>query len=121
MKRNELNKLMKTSNKHINLNLFHSLCMEYNLSITLETDCVIHAIIPSKYVIGSFILEYNKITDSLYMPLNMDIDKGKIYLFSTAHYSPTLFKIMCRKFLKLEKELKDNEIQLRQDRLQSDF
>ena len=121
MKRNELNKLMKTSNKHLNLNVFYSLCKEYNLSIKLETDCVIHAIIPSKYVIGSFILEYNKITDSLYMPLNIDRDKEKIYLFSTGHYSPTLFKIMCRKFLKLEKELKEIEIQQRQARLQSDF
>lgn len=109
---------MKTSN---NLNLFYSLCKEYNLSIKLETSCVIHAIIPSKYVMGSFILEYNKITDSLYMPLNMDRDKEKIYLFSTGHYSPKLFKILCKKFLQLEKELKENEIQLRQARLQSDF
>lgn len=112
---------MKTSNKHLNLNVFNSLCKEYNLSIKLETDCVIHAIIPSKYVMGSFILEYNKITDSLYMPLNMDRDNGKIYLFSTGHYSPKLFKILCRKFLKLEKELKEIEIQQRQARLQSDF
>ena len=112
---------MKTSNKHINLNLFYSLCKEYNLSIKLETDCVIHAIIPSKYVMGSFILEYNKITDGLYMPMNMDRDKEKIILFSTAQYSPKLFKIMCRKFLKLEKELKEIEIQQRQARLQSDF
>ena len=121
MKRNELNKLMKTLNKHLNLNVFYSLCKEYNLIIKLETDCVIHAIIPSKYVMGSFILEYNKITDSLYMPLNIDRDKEKIYLFSTGHYSPTLFKIMCRKFLKLEKELKEIELQQRQDRLQADF
>lgn len=112
---------MKISNKHINLDLFYSLCKEYNLSIKLETDCVIHAIIPSKYVMGSFILEYNKITDSLYMPLNMDRDKEKIYLFSTGCFSPKLFKILCRKFLQLEKELKENEIQLRQARLQSDF
>ena len=112
---------MKTSNKHINLNVFYSLCKEYNLVIKLETSCVIHAIIPSKYVMGSFILEYNKITDSLYMPLNMDRDNETIILFSTAHYSPKLFKIMCRKFLKLEKELKEIEVQQRQARLQSDF
>ena len=56
---------MKTSNKHLNLNVFNSLCKEYNLSIKLETDCVIHAIIPSKYVMGSFILEYNKIPTAI--------------------------------------------------------
>ena len=109
---------MKTSN---NLNIFYSLCKEYNLSIRLETSCVIHAIIPSKYVFGSFILGYNKITGSLYMPLNIYRDKEKIILFSTGNYSHVLFKIMCRKFLKLEKELKEIEIQQRQDRLQSDF
>lgn len=110
-----------TSNKHINLNLFHSLCKEYNLAIKLETSCVIHAIIPSKYVKGSFILEYNKITDSLYMPHNMNRDNEKIILFSAAHYSPILFKMLCRKFLKLERELKEIEIQQRHARLQSDF
>lgn len=108
---------MKISNKE----LFYSLCKEYNLSISLETDCVIHAIIPSKYVLGSFILEYNKVTKSLFMPLNIHIDKNKIMLFSVANYSPKLFKIMCLRFLKLEKELKEIEIQRRQDRLQSDF
>ena len=41
-----------TSNKE----LFYSLCKEYNLTIKLQTDFVIHAIIPSKYVQGSFIL-----------------------------------------------------------------
>ena len=112
---------MKTSNKHINLNVFYSLCKEYNLSIKLETDCVIHAIIPSKYVMGSFILEYNKITDSLYMPLNIQRDKDKIILFSTGCFTTKLFKIMCRKFLKLEKELKEIEVQQRQAHLQSDF
>ena len=110
-----------TSNKHINLNLFYSLCKEYNLTIILQTSCVINAIIPSKYVMGSFILEYNKITDSLYMPLNIDRDTKKIMLFSTAHYSPILFKRLCKKFLKLDKELKEIEIQQRQARLQSDF
>lgn len=108
---------MKTSNKE----LFYSLCKEYNLSIKLETDCVIHAIIPSKYLLGSFILEYNKVTKSLFMPLNIHIDNNKIMLFSVANYSPKLFKIMCMRFLKLEKELKENEVQQRQDRLQSDF
>ena len=108
---------MKISNKE----LFYSLCKEYNLTIKLETDCVIHALIPSKYVLGSFILEYNKITDTLFMPLNMNSDNGKIILFSVANYSPKLFKIMCRKFLQLEKELKEIEVQQRQARLQSDF
>lgn len=117
MRGNELKKQTKTSNKE----LFYSLCKEYNLSIKLETDCVIHAIIPSKYVLGSFILEYNKVTKSLFMPLNIHIDNNKIMLFSVANYSPKLFKIMCLRFLKLEKELKENEVQQRQDRLQSDF
>lgn len=108
---------MKISNKE----LFYSLCKEYNLIIKLQTDCIIHALIPSKYVLGSFILEYNKVTDSLFMPLNIHIDKNKIMLFSIANYSPKLFKIMCNKFLRLEKELKEKEIQQRQDRLQSDF
>lgn len=108
---------MKISNKK----LFYSLCKEYNLTIRLQTDCVIHAIIPSKYVLGSFILEYNKITDTLFMPLNIHIDNNKIMLFSVANYSPKLFKILCLRFRKLEKELKEIEIQQRQDRLQSDF
>lgn len=108
---------MKTSNKE----LFYSLCKEYNLTITIQTSFVIHAIIPSKYVKGSFILEYNIINDSLYMPLNIQRDNKNIYLFSVAHFSPKLFKIMCLRFLKLEKELKEYEIQQRQDRLQSDF
>ena len=42
-------------------------------------------------------------------------------LFSFDNYSPKHFKIMCKKFLKLEKELKEIEIQHRQDQLQSDF
>ena len=108
---------MMTSNKE----LFYSLCEEYNLTIKLQTDFVIHAIIPSKYVQGSFILEYNKVTNTLFMPLNIHIDNEKIMLFSFSNYSPKLFKIICRKFLKLEKELKEIEIQHRQDRLQSDF
>ena len=109
---------MKTSN---NLNLFYSLCKEYNLTIILQNQYVIHAIIPSKYVVGGFILEYNISKDSLYMPANIQRDNKNIYLFSVAHFSPKLFKIMCLRFLKLEKELKEDEIQQRQDRLQSDF
>ena len=59
---------MKTLN---NLNLFYSLCKEYNLTINLQTKYVIHAIIPSTYLVGGFILEYNISKDSLYMPLNI--------------------------------------------------
>lgn len=108
---------MKTLNKE----LFYSLCKEYNLTISLQTDFVIHAIIPSKYVQGSFILEYNKVTNTLFMPYNIHIDNEKIMLFSFDNYSPKHFKIMCKKFLKLEKEMKEIEIQHRQDQLQSDF
>ena len=106
-----------TSNKE----LFYSLCKEYNLTIRLQTDFVIHAIIPSKYVQGSFILEYNKVINALFMPYNIHIDNEKIMLFSFDNYSHKHFKIMCKKFLKLEKEMKEIEIQHRQDQLQSDF
>ena len=109
---------MKTSN---NLNLFYSLCKEYNLTINLQTDCVIHAIIPSKYLIGSSILVYNKIKDSLYMPANIDRDNQHIYLFSITGYTPILFKIMCKKFLKLEKELKEIENQQHINSINNDF
>lgn len=108
---------MKTSNKE----LFYSLCKEYNLTINLQTDCVIHAIIPSKYLMGSCILEYNIIKDSLHMPVNIDRDNKHIYLFSIAHYSPILFKIMCKKFLKLEQELKEIENQQHIDSINTDF
>ena len=111
-----------TSNKHININLFHSLCKEYNLSIVLQNSCVIHACMPSKYVIpGSYMLEYNIFKDALYMPVNMDRDNKTIFFFSVTQFSPKLFKLMCMKFIRLEKELKELEIQQRQDRLQSDF
>lgn len=110
-----------TSNKHINLNLFHSLCKEYNLTINLQTQYVIHAIIPSKYLIGGFILEYNITKDSLYMPANIDRDNQHIFLFSISQFSPILFKLMCLKFNRMVKELKEIELQQRQDRLQSDF
>lgn len=85
---------IKTSN---NLNLFYSLCKEHNLIIKLQTNCVIQAIIPSKYLIGSFILEYNICKDSLHIPVNIDRDNKYIYLFSIANYSPIPFKIMCKK------------------------
>lgn len=110
-----------TSNKHINLNLFYSLCKEYNLTITLQSQYVIHAIIPSKYLIGGFILEYNITKDSLYMPANIDRDNQHIFLFSVSQFSPILFKLMCLKFNLMVKELKEIELQQRQDRLQSDF
>ena len=84
---------MKTSNKE----LFYSLCKEYNLTINLQTDCVIHAIIPSKYLMGSYILKYNIIKDSLHMPVNIERDNKHIYLYSITHYTPLLFKIMCKK------------------------
>lgn len=117
LKDNELKKLMKTSNKE----LFHSLCKEYNLTIVLQNQYVIHAIIPSKYLVGGFIIEYNISKDSLYMPANIQRDNQHIFLFSISQFSPMLFKIMCRKFIKLEKELKEFEIQQRQTRLHSDF
>ena len=47
---------MKTLN---NLNLFYSLCKEYNLIINLQSQYVIHAIIPTNYTVDDFILEYN--------------------------------------------------------------
>ena len=108
---------MKTSNKE----LFHSLCKEYNLIINLQTQYVIHTIIPTNYLVGGFILEYNISKDSLYMPANIQRDNQHIFLFSISQFSPMLFKIMCRKFIKLEKELKEFEIQQRQTRLHSDF
>ena len=108
---------MKTSNKE----LFHTLCKEYNLSIIKQTEFIIHACIPSKYTMGSFLLEYNIITDSLYMPANIDRDNKHLYLFSVEQFSPKLFKILCMKFIRLEKELKEIEVKQRQDRLQSDF
>ena len=78
-------------------------------------------LIPTNYVIGGFILEYNIIKDSLYMPANIDRDNQHIFLFSVSQFSPKLFKLMCLKFNRLVKELKEFEIQRRQDRLQSDF
>jgi len=112
-----LKKQMKTSNKE----LFYSLCKEYNLTIILQNQFVIHAIIPSNYVVGGFILEYNISKDSLYMPANIQRDNQHIFLFSVSQFSPKLFKLMCLKFNRLVKELKEIEIQQRQARLQSDF
>lgn len=108
---------MKTSNKE----LFYSLCKEYNLTINLQTYCVIHAIIPSKYLMGSCILEYNIIKDSLHMPVNIDRDNKHIYLYSITGYTPILFKIMCKKFIRLEKELKEIENQQHIDSINNDF
>lgn len=108
---------IKTSNKE----LFYSLCKEYNLIIKLQTNCVIQAIIPYKYLIGSFILEYNICKDSLHIPVNIDRDNKHIFLFSIANYSPIPFKIMCKKFLKLEKELKAIENQQHIDSINNDF
>lgn len=108
---------MKISNKE----LFYSLCKEYNLTIVLQNQYVIHAIIPTTYVVGGFILEYNITKDSLYMPSNMDRDNQHIFLFSVSQFSPILFKLMYLKFNRLVKELKEIELQQRQDRLQSDF
>lgn len=108
---------MKTLNKE----LFYSLCKEYNLTINLQTKYVIHAIIPSTYLVGGFILEYNISKDSLYMPLNIQRDNQHIFLFSVSQFTPKLFKLMCLKFNRLVKELKEFEIQHRQNQLQSDF
>ena len=112
-----MKKQIKTSNKE----LFYSLCKEYNLSIKLETYGVIQAIISSKYLNGSCILEYNICKDSLYMPANIDRDNKHIYLYSIAHYTPLLFKIMCKKFLKLEQELKKIENQQHINSINNDF
>lgn len=109
---------MKTSN---NLNLFYSLSKEYNLIINLQSQYVINAIIPTNYAVGYFILEYHISKDSLYMPLNIKRDNQHIFLFSVSQFNPILFKLMCLKFNRLVKELKEFEIQLRQDKLQSDF
>lgn len=108
---------MKISNKE----LFYSLCKEYNLTINLQTKYVIHAIIPSTYLVGGFILEYNISKDSLYMPRNIQRDNQHIFLFSVSQFTPKLFKLMCLKFNRLVKELKEIEIQRRQNQLQSDF
>ena len=108
---------MKISNKE----LFYSLCKEYNLTINLQTKYVIHAIIPTNYLVGGFILEYNISKDSLYMPLNIQRDNQHIFLFSVSQFTPKLFKLMCLKFNRLVKELKEFEIQHRQNQLQSDF
>lgn len=108
---------IKTSNKE----LFYSLCKEYNLTIKHQTSELISAIIPSKYLICSFILEYNICKDSLHIPVNIDRDNKYIYLFSTDNYSPIPFKIMCKKFLKLEKELKAIENQQHIDSINNDF
>ena len=40
-----------------NLNLFYSLSKEYNLTINLQSQYVIHAIIPTNYTVDDFILE----------------------------------------------------------------
>ena len=73
---------MKISNKE----LFYSLCKEYNLTINLQTQYVIHPIIPSTYVVDDFIIEYNISKDSLYMPLNIQRDYQHIYLFSIPQF-----------------------------------
>ena len=49
------------------LNNLIPLCKEYNLTINLQTQYVIHTIIPTTYVVGDFIIEYNISKDSLYM------------------------------------------------------
>lgn len=108
---------MKISNKE----LFYSLCKEYNLTINLQTKYVILAIIPTNYLVGGFILEYNISKDSLYMHLNIQRDNQHIFLFSVSQFTPKLFKLMCLKFNRLVKELKEFEIHRRQNQLQSDF
>ncbi len=108
---------IKTSNKE----LFYSICKEYNLTIKHQTSELISVIIPSKYVMGPCILEYNICKDSLHIPVNIDRDNKYIYLFSIADYSPLLFKIMYKKFLKPEKELKEIESQQRLNSVNDDF
>ena len=94
---------MMISNKE----LFYSLYKEYNLTISLQTDFVIHAIIPTTYVVGDFILEYNISKDSLYASQY----NQHIFLFLVSQFSPKLFKLLCLKYNRLVKELKDIEIQ----------
>ena len=55
------------------------------------------------------------------MPLNIQRDNQHIFLFSVSQFSPKLFKLMCLKFNRLVKELKEFEIHRRQNQLQSDF
>lgn len=55
------------------------------------------------------------------MPVNIDRDNQHIYLFSITGYTPILFKIMCKKFLKLEQELKEIENQQHIDSINNDF
>jgi hypothetical protein len=113
---------MKTLNKHINLNLFNSLCKEYNLVTSTPTEGWIHAYPPSKYLQqGSFILEYNSSNDALYMPANIQRDMSSILMYSTIQFSPNLFKLMFNKFIRLEKELKNIEIKLRLANANDDF
>ena len=90
-------------------------------NINYQTQYVIHAIIPTTYVVGDFILEYNISKDSLYMPLNIQRDNQHIFLFLVSQFSPKLFKLLCLKYNRLVKELKEIEIQYRQNQLQSDF
>lgn len=58
LKENELKMLMKTLNNLI----------PFVKNINLQTQYVIHTIIPTNYLVGGFILEYNISKDSLYMP-----------------------------------------------------
>lgn len=55
------------------------------------------------------------------MPVNIDRDNKHIFLFSIVNYSPLLFKIMYKKFLKLEKELKEIENQQCLNSVNDDF
>ena len=55
------------------------------------------------------------------MPLNIQRDNQHIFLFSVSQFTPKLFKLMCLKFNRLVKELKEFEIQHRQNQLQYDF
>ena len=55
------------------------------------------------------------------MPVNIDRDNQHIYLYSITHYTPLLLKIMCKKFIRLEKELKEIENQQHINSINNDF
>ena len=109
---------MKTSNHDI----FLSLCKEYNLSVYTETKGWLLAYPPSKYLQpGTYILHYMINRDSLYMPTNIVRDMSSILMYSNMEFSPTLFKLLYNKFIRLEKELKEIENKQRIQSINTDF
>ena len=70
------------------------------------------------YLLTCYKWFYNIIKDS---PIYAPQYNQHIFLYSVSKYNPKLFKLMCLIYYRLVKELKEIEIQLRQDQLQSDF